>query len=195
MGLPGFLIFLALLFQPVVEPPLAHKPTGRFSETRKLLLEMERDARSQALKRLFEEGEERMPDLIQALYDPEKKVNLNAQVVIRYLADSGGMTALEKWYESRWQQGKEYWMPKIEPLPDDSEESKFLATSRFGLSSSSGLGTLTFLLSCLAKMDKVEAKSSILQKASPGATLASHYGLPRHEVLVSKEGNYSSCSH
>jgi len=85
-----------------------------YSETRKLLLQMERSHANQALKKLFEEEDARRADLIQALYDPDQQVSLNAQSIIKYLADSQGLSALEKWYEYRRTHAKEYWTSPVE---------------------------------------------------------------------------------
>ena len=89
-----------------------------YPETRKLLLKMERDLETKYLKKLFEEAEVRKPDLIEALYDPEQRVNLNAQAVIKYLAEPEMLSALEGWYEYRRGRGEDYWMPKMELLSE-----------------------------------------------------------------------------
>lgn len=100
----------------------AQPQSKTYSETRKLLLQMERCHANKALKKLFEEEAARRPDLIRALYDPEHKVSLNAQSIIRYLADPEGLSALGKWYEYRRKHTKEYWTSPIELLG----ELKFL---------------------------------------------------------------------
>jgi hypothetical protein len=68
-----------------------------YSETRKLLFQMDRTRANKQFKRLFEEAHVRMPDLIQALDDSEQKVNPNSQVIINYLAEPEGLKALDKW--------------------------------------------------------------------------------------------------
>jgi len=60
-----------------------------------------------------------MADLVRALYDPELKVNLNSQVIIKYLATPKGLAALEEWYTHRKTQGKDYWFPPIELRSED----------------------------------------------------------------------------
>jgi hypothetical protein len=90
-----------------------------YAETRDLLLQLQRSSGNKALKKLFEEGDGRMADLIQALYDPEQKVNLNSQVIIKYLATPKGLAAIEEWYAHRKTQGKGYWSPPIELLSED----------------------------------------------------------------------------
>ena len=107
-----------------------------YAETRDLLLQLERSSSNKALKKLFEEGDERMADLIRALYDPEHKVNLNSQVIIKYLAPPKGLAAIEEWYTHRKTQGKDYWAPKIELLSEekildgeDGDPAKLVLTS------------------------------------------------------------------
>ena len=90
-----------------------------YAETRALLLQLERSSGNKALKKLFEEGDERMADLIRALYDPEQKVNLDSQVIIKYLATPKGLAAIEEWYTYRKTQGKGYWSAPIELLSED----------------------------------------------------------------------------
>jgi hypothetical protein len=97
---------------------VAQTRSKTYLETRKLLLKMERAHEDRVLKKLFEETGSRKSDLIQALYDPEQKVSLNAQVVIRYLAEPRMLSAVEEWYEYRRRRGKDYWMPKIELLSE-----------------------------------------------------------------------------
>lgn len=89
------------------------KQTETYAETRKDLLAMQRDANNKELQKLFAHAEERLPDLKRALYDPEKSVNLNAQVILKYIALPEGLAALEEWYEFRRKQAQEYWMPPI----------------------------------------------------------------------------------
>ena len=73
-------------------------PSKTYVETRNLLSKMERAHEYAALRKLFEESEARKSDLIHALYDPEQKVSLNAQTVIKYAADPQALSALEKWF-------------------------------------------------------------------------------------------------
>ena len=75
---------------------------------------MERSHANKALKKLFEEEDARRPDLIQALYDPDQLVSLNAQSIIRYLANPQGLSALEKWSEYRRTHATEYWTSPVE---------------------------------------------------------------------------------
>lgn len=89
------------------------KQVETYAETRKDLLAMERSANNKELQKLFAHADERLPDLKKALYDSEKTVNLNAQVILKYIALPDGLAALEEWYAFRRQQAQEYWMPKM----------------------------------------------------------------------------------
>ena len=128
MEVRWFLITLMTLGQLVLQssPLTQRQKETSYAETRKLLLKMERNVDNKALKKLFEQGEERIHDLIRALSDPEKRVSLNSQLIIKYLSQPEGMAAVEKWIEDNQQQKKEYSMPKIVP-PPNYEEGAFLA--------------------------------------------------------------------
>lgn len=66
------------------------------------------------LASLFEVGDRRILDLIQALDDPDTRISLNAQVVIRYLGNDQGMKALYEWYKK---QQREYKVGGPVPVP------------------------------------------------------------------------------
>jgi len=110
---------LALFLNLGIGVSFARYQDETYAETRELLLQLQRDSGNKSLKKLFEEGVERMPDLIRALYDSEQKVNLNSQVVIKYLGAPKGLVAAEEWYAHRRAQGKGYWFPPIELLSED----------------------------------------------------------------------------
>ncbi|MBL8207330.1 MAG: hypothetical protein JNM09_24065 [Blastocatellia bacterium] len=107
------LILTTLLMQTVLAIYALPSQSEKYAETRRLLLGMDRSVGNKPLKVLFEEADERMADLKKALYDAEKQVNLNAQVILKYFAAPDGLAALEEWYSFRRKQGQEYWMPKI----------------------------------------------------------------------------------
>jgi hypothetical protein len=90
-----------------------------YRETRKWLLKVDRQPGNRELRKLFEKADTRMPDLLRALDDPQKEISVNAQVIIMYLAAPKGLAALEKWYRRQNEQGKGYYMPKIELLSDE----------------------------------------------------------------------------
>jgi hypothetical protein len=96
----------------------AQTQSKTYPETRKLLLKMERPHADKILKKLFEEGETRKSDLIQALYDPEQKVSLNAQSVIKYVADPQALSALEEWYAYRRKKSENYWISPVKLLSE-----------------------------------------------------------------------------
>jgi len=110
---------LALFLYLGMDISFARYQDETYAETRDLLLQLQRSSGNKALKKLFEEGDERMADLIRALYDPEQRVNLNSQVIIKYLAPPKGLAALEEWYTHRKTQGKGYWSAPIELLSED----------------------------------------------------------------------------
>lgn len=96
----------------------AQAQSKTYPETRKLLLAMERSSSNKAFIQLFEQGDVRWPDLIQALYDPEQRVSLNAQSIIKYLAEPEALAALDEWYEYRQAHTNEYWISPVKLLTD-----------------------------------------------------------------------------
>ena len=79
----------------------AQEESKTYSETRKLLMQMERPSADKYLAKLFDEADARMPDLVQALDDADQKVRLNSQYVITYFADPAGLNAVELWQKSQ----------------------------------------------------------------------------------------------
>jgi hypothetical protein len=77
---------------------------------------MDRAHEYKALKTLFEESAVRRSDLIQALYDPEQKVSLNAQTIIKYVGDPEALVGLEDWFAFRRKQKENYWMSPVENI-------------------------------------------------------------------------------
>jgi hypothetical protein len=73
------------------------QPAVAKSETRELLVAMKSDHRAtKPLAVLFETGHRKINDLIKALEDPDDDVSVSAQIVIRYLGNERGMSALLK---------------------------------------------------------------------------------------------------
>jgi len=105
---------------PGLLPSTSHPQVvnATYGKTRELLLKMERRAGNRQLKTLFEQADIRMPDLINALSDPEKQISINAQVIIKYLADPAGLRALDDWYKAQNKMGREFSMPEIALLGD-----------------------------------------------------------------------------
>lgn len=77
-------------------------PTIEDADVRKLLIMLEsmKDDR-ETLATLFKIGDEQISELIKALDDPDPKVRLHAQIVIRYLGNEMGMKALENWFSKQ----------------------------------------------------------------------------------------------
>ena len=76
--------------------PAVAAQSKTYPETRKLLLEMDYAHLDSNFKRLFEQAIPRKPDLIHALYDDEKRVCLNAQIVMKYLAEPEMLAAINQ---------------------------------------------------------------------------------------------------
>ena len=83
-----------------------------YPDTRKLLTSLRnvKDDR-EVLAVLFNKGDIRIDDLIQALHDPDRNISLRAQIAIRYLGNETGMKALENWYS------KQHEIPISGPIP------------------------------------------------------------------------------
>jgi hypothetical protein len=90
-----------------------------YLKTRSLLLKMDSAHLDANFKTLFEQAERRKADLMYALYDDTQEVNLNAQVVMRTLADPEMLDAIGKWVEYRKKFGKDYWYPNVQQAPEN----------------------------------------------------------------------------
>jgi len=108
-----FLALLALAF-----PQSVFAQSRNYSDTRKLLAKMDYSHLDAKFKKLFEEAVPRKADLIHALYDDEQRVCLNAQIVMKLLADPGMLAGIKEWVEYRKKLGKDYWYPKMELASD-----------------------------------------------------------------------------
>jgi hypothetical protein len=91
-----FVILILIIFS-LAFAVAAQSQSKSYSETRKLLLKMNRTHANEQLVKLFEEADLRMPDLIQALDDSEQEVSLNSQAIINYLAEPQGLQAIDEW--------------------------------------------------------------------------------------------------
>jgi hypothetical protein len=96
-----------------------------YNDTRKLLsaLGSVRGMDAQ-LATLFQTGDERISDLVQALNDPDQTVRRNAQVVIRYLGNDEGMKALIEKYGT----SETIMLAGSVPLPLREWDYKFIST-------------------------------------------------------------------
>jgi hypothetical protein len=102
----------------VVAGSSAQAQSKTYPKTRRLLLKAERAHANDAFKKLFREGDTRREDLIHALYDSDENVSLNAQTVLKYLADEQSLAAVEEWYAFRRQRGENYWESPITLVSD-----------------------------------------------------------------------------
>lgn len=85
-----------------------------YANTRKSLASMgDRTNSGDQLKRLFRIGDQRIGDLIRALEESDRRVRLNAQIVIRYLGNAEGMRVLVNRIES----GQENLIAGSVPIP------------------------------------------------------------------------------
>jgi hypothetical protein len=91
-----FVILILIIFS-LAFAVAAQSQSKSYSETRKLLLKMNRTHANEQLVKLFEEADLRMQDLIQALDDSEQEVSLNSQAIINYLAEPQGLQAIDEW--------------------------------------------------------------------------------------------------
>jgi len=108
-----FLVFLAAEWNSIA----AAQPKT-YSETRSLLLKMDYTHLDKKFKKLFEKAVPRRADLIHALYDDDQRVCLNAQVVMKFLADPEMLAAINEWFEYRKKLGKDYWYPNVQLATD-----------------------------------------------------------------------------
>ena len=116
--------FLVLLVIGSASTLDAQSPT--YTETRKLLARMDHTHLDNDFKKLFGQAVPRKADLIHALYDDEQRVCVNAQIVMKYLAEPEMLSAIDQWYEYRKKLGKDYWWPNVELASDE----RYLETNR-----------------------------------------------------------------
>jgi hypothetical protein len=76
MRLQNMVLVLVLITQLVFPLGKVQCQTNTYSETRKMLLKMERHPSNKQFRKLFAEADIRMPDLIQALDDPQEDVSV-----------------------------------------------------------------------------------------------------------------------
>lgn len=113
------IVFLIFLIFQLAASGAAQSQSQTYSETKELLSKMERRSESFELKKLFEEADFRLPDLIRALDDSDAKVIVNSQVIINYLGEPEGLKAVEEW---KRRPGKN----KLTPIMNLLRENKFL---------------------------------------------------------------------
>jgi hypothetical protein len=116
MRLQNIVLVLVLINQLVFSVGKVEYQTNTYSETRKMLLKMERHPNNRQFRKLFAEADIRMADLIQALDDPQENVSVNAQVILKYFAAPKGLNAIDEWSRKRKEQGKDIWLSSVELL-------------------------------------------------------------------------------
>lgn len=110
-----FPLLLLLCFFTTIST-VGQTPSPTYSDTRQLLAKMDGTYSDKYLRQLFEQAHIRQQDLIEALYDPEQKINLQSQKVMRYLAQPEMLSAIEIWFEYRKQLKQDYWWPNAEEV-------------------------------------------------------------------------------
>jgi hypothetical protein len=118
MRLQRYTTLLLLLALAGSTPVAAQEQTRTYSQTRKLLLKVERSPANKTLKQLFEQADKRRADLIKALYESDQKISLNSQLILKYLAGQQDLAAIEEWYAYRRKEGQEYWIAPIDLLSE-----------------------------------------------------------------------------
>lgn len=93
------LIFTTLMLLTMYGLTVAnHKTPDTYQKTRQLLIKVDVTHPNKEFAYLFENGDERIADLIRALQDEDGEIQLRAQVIIRYLANAEGIKALHDIY-------------------------------------------------------------------------------------------------
>jgi|ERR1043165_399179 hypothetical protein len=110
------LTFLALL--AIASPSTVAAQSKTYADSRKLLIKMDYSHLDGNFKKLFEEAIPRKADLIHALYDEEQRVCLNAQIVMKSLAEPEMLAAINEWFEYRKNLQKDYWYPPIQLISE-----------------------------------------------------------------------------
>lgn len=182
---------LTILLSIIVSSSLsvsAQTQSKTYPETRNLLLKLERDHSDKILRKLFEEGEARKADLIQALYDTEQNISLNAQSVILYLADPQALAALEEWYAYRRKKTDNYWVSPV----------KLLTEVRYLNGNGQDLAKLV-LKNLYPKSKDVWAKQIAFNKSSKTALIEIVFGETFtdgwHVVIRQENGKWRLLSH
>jgi hypothetical protein len=135
---------VALFSQIILLSLTVNAQTNTYIATRKLLLKAETDPINKQFKKLFQEADVRMLDLIQALDDADSKVSLNSQRVLDFLAAPQGLAAVEAWCK---RQRAQYSTPGIEQLQKvkildgNSSDPEQIARKNFSLLKAGRYGT------------------------------------------------------
>lgn len=106
-------LFATVIIVGVAIGVSAQNGSATYRETRSLLVKLETSHANPTFTKLFNEGDKRRADLEDLLYDPDKSVSLNAQIVFQYMADPLSLGAVERWYSYRREHQLEYWIPAM----------------------------------------------------------------------------------
>jgi hypothetical protein len=114
------MILLVLCLTCLAPVALGQAESRTYAETRKLLLKLDSsNYKNGVLPKLFSSADSIKADLEKALYDPDQKVSLNAQVIIKYVAENDLLAAFDRWVESRKASPGTYWMAPIKPVGEE----------------------------------------------------------------------------
>jgi hypothetical protein len=121
------LSLLLLLFVFDSESTFSSPQPKTYQHTRRLLAALD-DVKNNGdkLAVLFNVGDQRIQDLIQALDDTDGDISLHAQIMIRYLGNAEGMKHLIEWYNKH---PTEYKIAGPVPLPLTDWDYKFVDTN------------------------------------------------------------------
>jgi hypothetical protein len=111
---PGLSLLLLLHIWVGFAVASSRNQKNTYADTKALLRKMDRHHPNRAFRKLFEEGNRRMADLITALDDGERDVRMNAQAIINYLAAPEGLSAIDEWIQRQLEQYPSYEIPGIE---------------------------------------------------------------------------------
>lgn len=155
-------------------------PSTNFEKTRKLLLDLD-DIKSdrETLAMLFHTGDERIEHLIKALDDPDERIRLRAQVIIRYLGNETGMRALVESYEKR----KETVISGPVPLPLNNWDYTYIETNYVHTPASWDMLSERYIYA-LALDDSQTAKTKLKEVIKAAENLAAASTIKRAIKLI-----------
>lgn len=145
------------------------EPSKTRHETRLLLAELNNvRLDDHILAALFRTGDRRMADLVYLLDDPNRKISIRAQMIIRYLGNEDGIRDLRAWYGK--QQG-EYAVAGPIPLPLDDWDYNFVKNDLLSRPPRAWLDLGVQFIYALALDDSPRAKGFLAQLISTAGGL------------------------
>src|SRR5882724_6430453 len=112
-------IMAVLMMASAVAFSHAQEPTRNYSDTRKLLLKMDRTRANGAFTKIVREADIRRTSLLAAVDDDTDKVQVNAQVIIRYMGDPEMLRALDDRIKAHLAKHLRLASPIISPIEAD----------------------------------------------------------------------------